>query len=264
MGFKEEIKVKKDYFTKSYTKNEILKVFNYILDRSKRTGEVLGDTKHIKITQIDGDVITVEAKMVDNQNIRIYRFSLRFNKMENEEYTREAKIASPERIGSAVELKESISNKEKEEYYQGVVDYWDDKEEREKRILREVEISSFLEKYKKEDILNTVDTMIENSINSGEVLGQVVDRKIAKIEGNMVTVAIQTKDGEEHIRIYRMNLHFDKMNSILYSDKAKVSSLTRTGSTIELQSDMNNEQKQKIYNKLPDLLTTTEMEIEEK
>ena len=264
MGFKEEIKVKKDYFTKSYTKNEILKVFNFMIKRAGMAGEVLGEIQDIKITEIDGEVITVEAKMKDSDNTKLYRFSLEFNKMENEEYTREAKIASPERFGKAIELKETSTNKEKEEYYQGVVDYWDDKEEREKRILREVEISSFLEKYKKEDILKTVDTMIENSVNSGDILGEVVDRKIAKIEGNMVTVAIQTKDGEEHIRIYRMNLHFDKMNSILYSDKAKVSSLTRTGSTIELQSDMNNEQKQKIYNKLPDLLTTTEMEIEEK
>ena len=232
MGFKDELKVKKDYFTKNYTKNEILKVFEFMLKRAGMTGEILGQTQDIKITHIDGEVINVESKMNDNNETKLYRFSLEFNKMENEEFTREAKIASPERLAKAIELKESCTKSEKEEYYQGVVDYWDEKEEREKRIFKELEISSFLEKYKKEDILNTVDVMIENSVNSGDILGEVVERKIAKIEGNLVSVAVQTKDGEEHIRVYRVNLDFDKMNTILYTEKAKVSSLTRNGSTI--------------------------------
>lgn len=263
MGFKDELKVKKDYFTKNYTKNEILKVFNFMLKRAGMAGEVLGETQDIKITEIDGEVITVEAKMKDSDDTKLYRFSLEFNKMENEEFTREAKIASPERFGKAIELKETSTNKEKEEYYQSVVDYWDDKEEREKRILKELEISSFLEKYKKEDILNTVDTMIENSVNSGDIIGEVVGRKIAKVEGDLVSVAVQTKDGEEHIRIYRVNLDFDKMNTILYSDKAKIQSVTRAGSTIELQNEISNEEKQKYYDKIPDLLGEPVKEIEE-
>jgi len=263
MGFRDEIKVKKDYFTKEYTKNEILRVFNFMLKRVERSGEILGETQDIKITQIDGEIITVEAKMKQKNDIKLYRFSLEFNKMEKEEFTKEAKIASPERVGKAIELKSSATNNEKEEYYQGVIDCWDEKEEREKKIIREQEISNFIEKYKKENILNTIDVIIENSLKYGDITGEVIEKKIVKIEGEVVSVAIKTKDNQEHIKIYRLNLDFDKTNTILYTDKAKVSSVTRVGSTKELQTQMSDREKQQYYDRIPDLFNKGQELVQE-
>lgn len=54
--------------------------------------------------------------------------------MENEELTREAKIASVQRVDEALELMEEASNKQKEIYYNSVVDYWVEKKEGQKRI----------------------------------------------------------------------------------------------------------------------------------
>lgn len=251
MSFREEIKVK-DYFMKDYKKGEILKTFNFMLKRMAATAEISGEVQETKITQIDGNIITVEAKMQDSDEIKIYRCSLQFNQMENEEFTREAKIASPERIGQIVELKEGSTQKEKEEYYQGVVDYWDQKEETENKIEQERKTNYFLERYKKEDLLKTADAMIENSITSGEIEGEVLERKITKIEGTTVTIAIKTKDVEEIIRVYNMNLDFDKMNNITYSKDARIASPTRVSSTVEVQNGISNIEKENYYNKIPD------------
>ena len=54
--------------------------------------------------------------------------------MENEEMTREAKIASVQRVDEALELMEEATNKQKEIYYNSVVDYWVDKKEGQRRI----------------------------------------------------------------------------------------------------------------------------------
>ena len=64
----------------------------------------------------------------------IYRLSLKFDKMENEEMTREAKIASVQRVDEALELVEKATNKQKEEYYESVIDYWIEQKEGQKRI----------------------------------------------------------------------------------------------------------------------------------
>ena len=59
--------------------------------------------------------------------------------MENEELTREAKIASPTRVDKANELLKKANNTEKETYYQGVSDYWEERGEGQKRIRRSEE-----------------------------------------------------------------------------------------------------------------------------
>ncbi len=48
--------------------------------------------------------------------------------------TREAKIASVQRVDEALELMEEATNKQKEIYYNSVVDYWVDKKEGQRRI----------------------------------------------------------------------------------------------------------------------------------
>ena len=72
--------------------------------------------------------------------------------MENGELTREAKIASVQRVGEAVELKKTATTKEKEEYYQGVTDYWVEKEEGQKRIRDIQESNKLMSNYTKEDL----------------------------------------------------------------------------------------------------------------
>ncbi len=48
--------------------------------------------------------------------------------------TREAKIASVQRVDEALELMEEATNKQKGIYYNSVVDYWVDKKEGQRRI----------------------------------------------------------------------------------------------------------------------------------
>lgn len=251
MSFKEEVKLKKDYFTEAYTKEEILRTFHSMLNRAGRKGELKGQLEEIKITKIEGDVITVEARMQDKEEIRLYRFSLQFTKMENENFEREAKIASPERYGEAIELKVTADNKEKQMYYENVIDYWDEREEREKKIREVQETNQLLEKYKKEDLLNIVDTMLQTSANSKEVLGEIVERKIIKIEGNIVSIAVKTKDVEE-IRIYVMSLDFNKMKTMGYREGAKISSPQRIAAAREVKGIAGNEKKQEFYDRIPD------------
>lgn len=252
MSFKEEIKQKKDYFTKVYTKEEILRTFHFILKRAGINGEVQGKTEEMKITQIDGDVITVQAKIKDKNDIRLYRLSLQFNQMENEELTREAKIASPERYGEVVELKTTISNEEKQVYYEETVDYWDEKEEREEKIENLQQTNHLMETYKKEDLLRIVDRMLQTSANSQELYGQIQERKIVRIEGNTVSVAVKTKDMEQIVRVYVMNLDFNKMPNISYRKDAKIASPLRMGAIKEVKGIKGNAERQDFYNRIPD------------
>ncbi len=172
--------------------------------------------------------------------------------MENEGLTREAKIASVQRVGEAVELKKTATAKEKEEYYQGVTDYWVEKEEGQKRIRDIQESNKLMSNYTKEDLLQIADTMIETSSKTDELIGEVQDRKITKIEGNQVTVAIKTKDNKEIIRIYNMDLDFDKMTNITFSKDAKIASPMRVGSAVEVKNIEGNDKKQEYYDKIPD------------
>ncbi len=92
MSFKEEIKVKKDYFMKDYTKEEVLRTFEFMLKRIGRVEEIEGDLEEIKITQIEGTIVLVAVKTNDNkQEIRVYRLNLDFDKMKNVGYTNYAK-----------------------------------------------------------------------------------------------------------------------------------------------------------------------------
>ncbi len=50
MSFKDEIKVK-DYFMKSYSEQEILNTFNFIIRRMGKTGEIEGKFESAKITR---------------------------------------------------------------------------------------------------------------------------------------------------------------------------------------------------------------------
>lgn len=50
MSFKEDIKVK-DYFMEDYSKQEILKTFNFMLKRIEKTGEIEGEIEDTKITR---------------------------------------------------------------------------------------------------------------------------------------------------------------------------------------------------------------------
>lgn len=172
--------------------------------------------------------------------------------MENEELTREAKIKSVQRVGEAVELKKEATSKEKEEYYQGVTDYWEEKEEHKKKIRDIQESNKLMSNYTKEDLLKIADTMIETSSKTDELIGEVQDRKITKIEGNQVTVAIKTKDNKEIIRIYNMDLDFDKMTNITFSKEARIASPMRVGSAIEVKNIEGNDKKQEYYDKNPD------------
>lgn len=251
MSFKEEVKLKKDYFTQSYTKEEILRTFQLMLKRAGKKGELQGQLEEMKITKIEGDVITVEARMQDKEEIRLYRFSLQFTKMENENFEREAKIASPERYGEVVELKVTANKEEKQMYYENVIDYWEEREEKEKKIREVQETNQLLEKYKKEDLLNIVDTMLQTSANSKEILGEIVERKIIKIEGNIVSIAMKTKDVEE-VRIYVMSLDFNKMKTMGYCEGAKISSPQRIASAREVKGLAGNEGKEDFYNRIPD------------
>ena len=172
--------------------------------------------------------------------------------MENGELTREAKIASVQRVGEAVELKKTATTKEKEEYYQGVTDYWVEKEEGQKRIRDIQESNKLMSNYTKEDLLQIADTMIETSSKTDEILGKVQDRKITKIEGNQVTVTIRTKDNKEIIRIYNMDLDFAKMTNITFSKEARIASPMRVGSAVEVKNIEGNDKKQEYYDKMPD------------
>lgn len=252
MSIQEDLKVN-DYFMKDYNKGEILKIFKIMIGRSGRTGEIEGQLEDIKIVQIDGKDITVETKMKDSNNLRLYRMSLNFPQMENEEFSREAKIASPERVGEITELKRDADNLSKAEYFEKRVDYWDNQEEIAERIENTIKANNLIEKYGKANIDNVIGTMVENSSMSGDILGDVLDYKIAGIEGTIVSVAIKSKD-DEKVRIYRINLDFDKMGNIGYTDKAKTNSVTRDGSTIELQtSSMSDEEKLEYYDQLPNI-----------
>lgn len=252
MSLQEDLKVN-DYFMKDYSKAEVLKTFKTMIGRFGRTGEMEGKLEDLKIVQIDEKVITVETKMKDSNDIRLYRMSLEFPQMENEEFSREAKIASPERVGEITELKRDADNSTKAEYFEKRVDYWDNQEEIAKRIENTIKANNLIEKYGKANIYNVIDTMVENSRISGDILGDVLDYKIAKIEGTEVSVAIKTKD--EKVRIYRINLDFDKVNNIGFTDEAKANSVTRAGSTKELQTSiMSDEEKTEYYDQLPNIL----------
>lgn len=172
--------------------------------------------------------------------------------MKNEELTREAKIKSVQRVGKTVELKKNTTNEEKEEYYQGVNDYWEEREESKKKIRDIQESNKLMSNYTKGDLLEIADTMIETSSKTDELIGEVQDRKITKIEGNQVTVAIKTKDNKEIIRIYNMVLNFDKMNNITYHKEAKVASPMRVGSVVEVKNIEGNAKKEEYFNKTPD------------
>lgn len=172
--------------------------------------------------------------------------------MENEEITKEAKIKSVQRVGKAIELKEKATNQEKEEYYQSVNDYWTEKEEGQKRIRDIQEANKLMSNYTKEDLLQIADTMIETSSKTEELIGKVQDRKITKIEGNQVTVSIKTKDNKEIIRIYNMDLDFDKMTNITFSKEARIASPMRIGSAVEVKNIEGNDKKQEYYDKIPD------------
>lgn len=251
MSIKEDLKVN-DYFMKDYSKEEVLKTFKAMIGRFGRTGEMEGKLENIKIVQIDGKVITVETKMKDSNDIRLYRMSLEFPQMENEEFSKEAKIASPERVGEITELKIN-SNKEKEEYFEKRVDYWTNQEEIAKRIEDTRSKNNLIERYGKENINNVVDIMVQNSSKSGDILGDVLEYKIAGIEETVISVAVKTKD-DEKVRIYRINLDFDKVNNIGFADEAKANSVTRDGSTKELQTSiMSDVEKLEYYDKLPNL-----------
>lgn len=250
MTFKDDIKVK-DYFMKDYTRKEIVDTFRLMIGRMERVGELEGNLQDIKIVQIEGNIITVETKMKDTNDIRLYKVSLRFNQMENEEFTKEAKIKSPERYGEIVELKRDTNNEEKRKYFEETKDYWNETEEIEKRIERQIKTSNLIEKYGQENITKIVDIMLQNSISSEEILGNVLDRKIVKIEGTTVSVAIKTKD-DEKIRIYRLDLDFDKMQKIGYTDKAKIESPMRIGFAKELQNDISDDKKAIYYDNLKD------------
>lgn len=256
MSFKEELKPKKDYFMKEYKKEEIIRTFQFMLKRMGKAKEIEGEIGDIKITQIDGITITVVAKTKESNPIRMYKVSLEFDKMENEGFTREAKIASPERIGEVIEITPEASDKEKENYYEGTIDVWDEKEERTKRIEEIQETNYFTETYKKETILKVADIMIENSIKSGEIQGQVQERKIVKIENMTVSVAIKTKE-EEQTKIYRLNLNFNQMKNNFYRNEAKINSPIRAEAAIELKGDSTKEEKENYYEELPDFWDMT-------
>lgn len=132
MSFRDDIKatLKKDYFMKEYNKGEVLSTFRFILENMQRKGEIEGVVESIKITQIDGRNITVEAKTSDEAHIRIYRVCLDFHLMDNGEISREAKIKSVQKVEQPVELKQGCSSVEKSQYYDGVEDYWDAEQNR--------------------------------------------------------------------------------------------------------------------------------------
>lgn len=248
MSFKEDIKAK-DYFMKDYTRAEVVKTFKTIISRCGRTGEIEGELEDIKIVQINGKIITVETKMKDSNDIRLYRMSLEFPQMENEEFSREAKIASPERVGEIKELKIN-GNEEKIKYFEEKIDFWNNQEEIEKRIEREINTSNFIESYTKGKIIEITDIMIKNSSKSGDILGDVLESKIVEIDGTTVSVAIKTKD-DEIVRIYRINLEFNKMEKIGFTDEAKINSPMRKCSTKELQTSMSDKEKLEYYDRLP-------------
>lgn len=252
MSLQEDLKVN-DYFMKDYSKEEVLKTFKTMIGRFGRTGEMEGKLEDIKIVQIDGKVITVETKMEDSNDIRLYRMSLEFPQMENEEFSREAKIASPERKGEIIELKLN-GNEAKSKYFEERIDYWNNQEEIAKRIEDTRSTNNLIERYGKENINNVVDIMVQNSSKSGDILGDVLDYKIAGIEGTAISIAVKTKD-DEKVRVYRINLDFDKIKNIGYTDEAKANSVTRDGSTKELQTSiMSDEEKTEYYDQLPNIL----------
>ena len=171
--------------------------------------------------------------------------------MENEELTREAKIASPTRVDKANELLKKANNTEKETYYQGVSDYWEERGEGQKRIREIQELNKLMSNYTKEELLQISDTMIQVSNNSGEILGYILERKIVNIEGNLVTVAIKTKDIEGIMRVYKMDLDFDKMKNIIFSKEAKIASPMRSGSAVEVKNIGGNDKKEEYFNAIP-------------
>lgn len=183
--------------------------------------------------------------------------------MENEELTREAKIKSVQRVEEAVELKKTATAEEKEEYYQGVTDYWVEREKGKKRIIDIQESNKLMNNYTKEDLLQIADTMIETSSKTDELIGEVQDRKITKIEGNQVTVTIKTKDNKEIIRIYNINLDFDKMKNITFSKEARIASPTREGSAVEVKNIEGNDKKQEYYDRIPDFWDMSDEQIKE-
>lgn len=172
--------------------------------------------------------------------------------MENKELTKQAKISSIQRIEKAVELKQKATNEEKEKYYQNVTDYWIEREEGQKRIRDIQETNKFISNYSKEDLLKIADIMIQTSSKTEELIGEVQDRKITKIEGNQVTVTIKTKDNKEIIRIYNMDLDFDKMTNITYSKEARMASPMRAGSAIEVKNIQGNDKKEEYFNQIAD------------
>ena len=172
--------------------------------------------------------------------------------MEDEKFSKEAKIKSPQRIGKAIELKEKSTREEKEEYYQGITDYWKEKEEGQKRIRDIQETNKLMSNYSKEDLLKIADTMIETSSKTDELVGEVEDRKITKIQGNQVTVTIKTKDNKEIIRIYNMDLDFDKMTNITYSKEARIASPMRAGSAVEVKNIQGNDKKEEYFKRVAD------------
>ncbi len=173
--------------------------------------------------------------------------------MENKELTRQAKISSVQRIEKAVELKQKATNEEKEQYYQNVTDYWMEKEKGQKRIRDIQETNKLMSNYTKEDLLKIADTMIETSSKTDELIGEVQDRKIIKIQGNQVTVTIKTKDNKEIIRIYNMDLDFEKMTNITYSKEARIASPMRIGSAVEVKNIGGNNKKEEYFNKIADV-----------
>lgn len=257
MAFKDDLKFK-NYFTKDYTKEEVLKTFKRIIGRFERTGEMEGKLEDIKIVQISGKVITVETKMKDSNDIRLYRMSLEFPQMENEEFSREAKIASPERIGKIIELNIE-GNDKKIQYFEEKVDYWRNQEDISQDIEDTINVNKFIEKYGKDNIKILVMTILGNSSKSGDILGKIQSYKIVEIGETDISVAVKTED-DKKVRIYRINLDLDKIKNIGYSDKAKANSVTRKGSTIELQSSMKEEEKIEYYNNLPNIFGKSEEE----
>lgn len=263
MSFREELKPKKDYFMGNYEKEEILRTFEFMLERMKRAGEIQGKPQDIKMTEIDGPIITVQVKTNENGRTRIYRVSLEFSRMENSNFSRKAKIASPERNGEVIELMENDGEEEKEKYYEEkVIDIWDEKEARTKRIEEIQETNYFVEKYKKETILKIVDIMIAHTIRLDEIQGKVLARKIIKIEGMKVEVAVKTKDKEE-IRIYRLDLDFQQMKNITYRKEAKVNSPVKANRIVELQGGKSQEEKEDYYGSFPDFWDMKEKEMKE-
>lgn len=183
--------------------------------------------------------------------------------MENGDLTREAKIKSVQRVGEAVELKKTATAEEKEEYYKGLTDYWVEREENKKRIRDIQESNKLMRNYTKEDLLQIADTMIETSSKTDEILGEVQDRKITKIEGNQLTVTIRTKDNKEIIRIYNMDLDFDKMTNITFSKEARIASPMRVGSAVEVKNIEGNDKKEEYYDKIPDFWDMSDEQIKE-